>query len=239
MRSERAALVEVQAEPWPWPLLGPADPSAVALLLIDMQVDFVRQGGWFAAHGFDLSPVRAIVPRLQRLLAAAREVPGLHIVHTRQGNDADLADLPPTKLEQSRRTGNPFGAPGPFGRGLVRGERGWELIDELAPVAGERVVDKPGFSAFAGTDLAGWLSVRDVRSLILTGVTANVCVLASLYAAVDLGYDCLTLSDGIAGVGPGTADSATSLVLYQGGLFGAVSTVDRAIRGFEAVVSPS
>jgi hypothetical protein len=85
MRSERAALVEVQAEPWPWPLLGPADPSAVALLLIDMQVDFVRQGGWFAAHGFDLSPVRAIVPRLQRLLAAAREVPGLHIVHTRQG----------------------------------------------------------------------------------------------------------------------------------------------------------
>jgi nicotinamidase-related amidase len=234
VQSESAVAVEVEAEPWPWPLLGPADPAAVALLIIDMQVDFVRPGGWFAAHGFDLSTIQSIVPRLQELLDAARQVPGLLVVHTRQGNAPDLSDLPATKREQSHRAGNPFGASGPYGRGLVRGEPGWEIVAELAPIAGERVLDKPGFGAFTETDLDEWLRGRGVRSLIVTGVTANVCVLSSLYAAVDLGYDCLTLIDAIAGIEPGTLDCVSSLIRYQGGLFGALSTVDDAVKGFTA-----
>jgi biuret amidohydrolase len=213
----------VPAEPRDWPLLGPAEPETVALVVIDMQVDFVRDGGWFGALGFDLSGIQAIVPTIRTLLGAARAVPGLHVVHTRQGNAADLSDLPATKLEQSTRNGVPYGMAGPFGRGLVRGEPGWELVEELQPLPTERIVEKPGFSSFVGTDLDGWLKDRGIRSLILTGVTANVCVLSTLYAAVDLGYDCLVVPDAVAGATPDTVRSVVDLVRYQGGLFGGLA----------------
>jgi nicotinamidase-related amidase len=219
----------VPAEPRDWPLLGPAEPGTVALVVIDMQVDFVRDGGWFGALGFDLSGIQAIVPTIRTLLDAARGVPSLHVVYTRQGNAADLSDLPATKLEQSTRNGVPYGMTGPFGRGLVRGEPGWELVEELQPLPAERVVEKPGFSSFVGTDLDAWLKERGIRSLILTGVTANVCVLSTLYAAVDLGYDCLVVRDAVAGATPDTVRAVVDLVRYQGGLFG-------GLAGSEAVI---
>jgi nicotinamidase-related amidase len=232
-----ADLLSIAAEPRDWPLLGPAEPGAVALVVIDMQVDFVRDGGWFGALGFDLSGIQAIVPTIRTLLDAARAVPGLRVIHTRQGNAADLSDLPATKLEQSTRNGVPYGMAGEFGRGLVRGEPGWDLVEELQPLPTERVVEKPGFSSFVGTDLDPWLKERGIRSLILTGVTANVCVLSTLYAAVDLGYDCLVVRDAVAGATPDTVRTVVDLVRYQGGLFGGLAdstAVTQALAGLTA-----
>jgi nicotinamidase-related amidase len=212
-------MIEVPADPWPWPLAGPTSPSKLALVVIDMQHDFVADDGWFGAMGFDLGGIRAIVPTIAAVLGAARAA-GMTIVHTRQGNAPDLSDLPPVRLEQGRRNGHPIGTPGPRGRGLVRGEPGWEIIDDLAPAAGELVIDKPGYSSFAGTDLESRLRALDVEGVMLAGVTANVCVLATLLGAVDLGFDCLVVADGIAAVSSATTSSVLDLVRYQGGLFG-------------------
>jgi nicotinamidase-related amidase len=214
--------VQVPAEPWSWPLLGPVAPSKLALVVIDMQHDFVDDDGWFGAMGFDLTGIRAVVPAIAKLLAAGRAA-GMTIVHTRQGNAPDLSDLPPVRIEQGRRNGNPIGTTGPRGRGLIRGEPGWEIIDELAPASSEIVIDKPGFSSFAGTNFAHQLRDRDVAGIVLCGVTANVCVLSTLLGAVDLGLDCLVVTDGIAAGTSATTCSVLDLVRYQGGLFGCLA----------------
>jgi nicotinamidase-related amidase len=192
-----------------------------ALVVIDMQHDFVSAEGWFARFGFDVAPLRAIIPTIAGLLAAARSS-GMPVIHTRQGNAADLSDLPPARLAQGRRSGNPIGSGGPLGRGLIRGEPGWQIVDELAPVDGELVVEKPGYSAFAGTSFRDELGARGIDALALTGVTANVCVLSTLLSAVDLGYDTLVVSDAVAAVTRETTASVLDLVRYQGGLFGSL-----------------
>jgi nicotinamidase-related amidase len=225
---EDALLVEVEASPWTWPLLGPADPSTVALVVIDMQHDFVADGGWFAGMGFDVSALQDAVPVIGALLTAARAA-GVFVVHTRQGNAPDLSDLPPVRLEQGRRNGHPIGAVGPFGRGLIRGEPGHEIVPELAPIAGELVVDKPAHSAFWGTDLGEQLARRGVQHLVITGVTANVCVLSTLLAAVDRGYSTLLVGDAIASVSAATTEAVRDLVRYQGGLFGCLATARAVI----------
>lgn len=227
-------LLAVPARPFAWPLLGPAAPDTCALVVIDMQVDFVNSGGWFASMGFNLAGIQAIVPVLQGVLRSARAVPGLTVIHTRQGNAPDLSDLPPAKLEQSRRAGIPYGHRGPHGRGLVRGESGWELIEELRPAPGEFVIDKPGFSAFADTSLGTLLTGRGIRSLVLTGVTANVCVLATLYGAIDRGYDCVTVGDAIAGADPASVETVLGLIRYQAGLLGAVTEATTLATAFGA-----
>jgi len=215
--------LKVTAEPWDWPLLGPADAAGVALLVIDIQGDFVRPNGWFGSMGFDLTAIGRAVDVVANLLAAARNGTRVHVVHTRQGNAPDLSDLPAVKKGQGGRFGFPIGRPGPLGRGLIRGQEGWGIIAEVAPLPDERVVDKPGFSAFVGTDLDEWLRSRGIGSLIVTGVTANVCVLSTLLGAVDRGYDCLVVTDAIAGADPGTAATVCDLVRYQGGLFGCLA----------------
>ena len=198
-------------------------------MVIDMQGDFVRSDGWFASLGIDVSAIQAVVPRLTRLLLTARRVPDLAVVHTRQGNATNLRDLPLVKQEQGRRTCQPIGHRGPLGRGLIRGEEGWQIIPQLAPVRGEVIVDKSGFSAFVGTDLEAWLKKNGRRSLIIAGVTANVCVLATLYGAVDRGFDCLLLADGVAGATPSATQTLLDLVRYQTGLFGSIATVDSVV----------
>ena len=231
-----SARISIPAEPHDWPVTGPASPSEVALVVIDLQHDFVSDEGWFARTiGRDVSNVRVAVPVVASLLAAARRVPRLRVVHTRQGNAADLSDLPDAKRAQGRVAGVPIGDPGPLGRGLVRGERGWEIVPEVAPADGERIVDKPGFGAFTGTDLDPWLRRQGVRALVLTGATANVCVLSTLYQAVDLGYDCLTVPDAIAGIDPATTETVCDLIRYQGGLFGSLAPADVVRRAMETV----
>ena len=215
--------MQIAGSPYPFPY---DDLSfATAVVVIDMQADFLLPGGYLAAMGYDLAGVRAAIPGVQRVLAAARGV-GLTIVHTRQAYRPDLADLPPHKAFRSRRGSAPIGAPGPLGRFLIRGEPGAAIIDDVAPLAGEPIVDKSANGAFCGTDLSSILTVRRIRSLILCGITTDVCVHSTLREANDLGYECLLVADAC---GSGDAEAhrgALHMMTVEGGLFGAVASSD-------------
>ena len=169
------------------------DPAHTALVLIDMQRDFVEPGGFGETLGNDVSILQAVVPPLQAVLADARRR-GLMVIHTREGHLPDLSDCPPAKLqrgEPSKRIGDP----GPKGRILVRGEFGHDIIDDLAPLPDELVIDKPGKGAFYATGLHDLLVESGITSLIVTGVTTEVCVHTTVREANDRGYECLVLSD--------------------------------------------
>lgn len=234
-RQETGARLSIPSFPHEWPLLGPAKPSETALLVIDMEVDGVLDGGWFTDMGFDLSLIRAIVPGLRDLLDAARSVPGMNIVHFTNSFSPDLSDLPDFKREQAIRFGTPYGKPNKFGRGMIYGEPGAGIVDELTPLPGEPVFNKTTYSTFWNEPFRRWIEATDITSVIITGITSNVCVAATLYAAVDHGYDCLTISDGVAGVNHTVTENLLGLVRYQGGLFGAetdASTAARALRAY-------
>lgn len=236
-----SACLAIPAFPHKWPLLGPAPPETTALIVIDMQRDGVLDGGWFTDMGFDLSLVRAIIPRIRGLLDAARNVPGMNIVHFTNSFAPDFSDLPDFKREQAIRNGTPYGKPNKFGRGWIHGELGTTIVEELTPFPGELVFNKPSYSCLESQAFQEWLIEQKIRSLIITGVTSNVCVSATLYSAVDRGYDCLTISDGVAGVTESVTEALLNLVRYQGGLFGAETTAavaEAALRAF-AGASPS
>lgn len=182
-------MATVQAEPYEFAFA----PSTAALVIIDMQRDFVDPGGFGEALGNDVSLLRKAIAPTKRVLDAARKR-GLLVIHTREGHRPDLADLPEAKKLRGRlKTG--IGDPGPMGRILVRGERGHDIIDELKPAPGEPVVDKPGKGAFYATDLDSMLHNRGIRQLVVCGVTTEVCVNTTVREANDRGYDCLVLED--------------------------------------------
>lgn len=161
---------------------------------------------------------------MARLLAAARAA-GLFIVHTREANAPDLSDVPPAFLAATTRTGARVGSPGPLGRLLIRGEAGSALIDELAPLPSEVAIDKPGFSAFEGTALGAMLGARGIRTLILCGITTEVCVSSTLRTAIDRGFHCITVSDACASAFPELHAAALRMIEVEGGVFGEVATV--------------
>jgi nicotinamidase-related amidase len=200
-----------------------------ALLVIDMQRDFLHPEGYAARAGLDIEPLRRAIEPLSRVLAAARAA-GLTIVHTREGHLPDLCDCPPYKLERSRRAGAEIGAVGPMGRLLVRGERGHDFIDALQPEAGEIVIDKPGYSAFEHTALAQVLTTRGIGTLILTGITTEVCVSSTLRTAVDRGYRCFTVADACASSDAHLHAAALRMIGVEGGIFGDVVTAARAVE---------
>ena len=188
-RAEERSMSSVAAEPYPFDF----DPAHSALVIIDMQRDFLEPGGFGAALGNDVSLLRRTVEPTRRLLDAARAA-GMLVVHTREGHRPDLADLPPAKRARGRfSTG--IGDPGPMGRILVRGEPGHDIIPELAPLDGEPVIDKPGKGAFFATDFDAILSHRGIERLIVCGVTTEVCVNTTVREANDRGYDCLVVED--------------------------------------------
>jgi biuret amidohydrolase len=190
----------------------------VALVVIDMQRDFVDPGGFGEALGNDVSLLRKAIAPTGRVLEAARKA-GILVIHTREGHRADLSDLAPTKKARGRlKTG--IGDPGPMGRILVQGEYGHDIIDDLKPAPGEPVVDKPGKGAFYATDLDTILHTGGIRQLIVCGVTTEVCVNTTVREANDRGYDCLVLADCVASYFPEFQRVALEMIKAQGGIFG-------------------
>lgn len=209
--------IPVAAEPAPFPLVA----GKTALIVIDMQRDFLLPGGFGESLGNDVERLRTVVPPLSALLGAARGA-GITVIHTREGHRPDLSDCPPAKLQRgapSKRIGDP----GTYGRILIRGEYGHDIIDELAPLEGEVVIDKPGKGAFYGTDLSDVLTGAGITQLLITGVTTEVCVHTTTREANDRGYECLVVSDCVGSYFPEFHRVGLQMVTAQGGIFGWVA----------------
>jgi biuret amidohydrolase len=211
------ALASIDAEPTPLTI----DLDKAALVIIDMQRDFLEPGGFGAALGNDVSRLQLAVAPCRDVLAAARRR-GMLVIHTREGHRADLTDAPPLKLNR----GDParrIGAPGPMGRILIRGEPGHDIIPELYPAPGEPVIDKPGKGAFYQTDLELMLRNRAIETLLVCGVTTEVCVNTSVREANDRGFRCIVLADCCASYFPEFHAAGLAMIKAQGGIFGWVS----------------
>lgn len=199
-----------------------------ALIVIDMQRDFLDVGGYAAHAGLDVSALRKPIPFIVELLNVARSRK-LLVVHTREGHRADLGDCSPTKLARSRNAGAEIGSAGPLGKLLIRGEQGHDIIDELKPIIGEPIIDKPGYGAFHQTDLAQIFDNHDIKRLYICGVTTEVCVHSTLREAVDRGYDCVLVSDACGSANADLHDTAMKMVAVEGGIFGRVCNTQTAI----------
>jgi nicotinamidase-related amidase len=224
----------VQADPYSWPYDGEATIVHTAILCIDWQVDFCGKGGYVETMGYDIGLTRAGIAPTQRLLQAWRAVGGL-VVHTREGHKPDLSDCPPNKLWRSRQIQAGIGEAGPCGRILVRGEPGWEIIEELAPLPGELIIDKPTKGAFTTTDIDFVLRNRRITHLIFTGITTDVCVHTIMREANDLGYECLLLADCTGATDYGNHLAALNMVKMQGGVFGSVATSTEVLEALASI----
>lgn len=217
MTRARAA-IEIPARPYAFA----CDPERTALVVIDMQRDFLEPGGFGELLGNDVGQLTRTIAPTRRLLDAARAA-GLLVVHTREGHLPDLSDCPPTKRARGRlATG--IGDAGPNGRILVRGERGHGIVDALSPLPDEPVVDKPGKGAFHATVLEALLRDQGVTSLLVAGVTTEVCVHTTVREANDRGFECLVLEDCVGSYVPAFHREGLAMICAQGGIFGWVGS---------------
>lgn len=221
--------MQVAAIPFPYTF----EVATTALVLIDMQRDFIEPGGFGETLGNDVALLEAIVPATRTLLQAWRDAGGL-VVHTREAHKADLSDCPPAKLNR----GNPrlrIGDEGPMGRILVMGEPGNQIIEALAPIDGELVIDKPGKGAFYATGLHEMLQQRGITHLLFGGVTTEVCVQTSMREANDRGYDCLLLEDCTESYFPAFKAATVQMVHAQGGIVGWTAPSTALLAGLAGV----
>lgn len=221
-------MVEIPAEPFPLTF----DPATTALIVIDMQRDFIEEGGFGATLGNDVAPLQAIVPTTAKLIAAARKA-GLPVIHTRECHAPDLSDCPPAKRER----GSPslrIGDPGPMGRVLISGEPGAGIVPELTPIAGELVLDKPGKGAFYATPLGEHLAELGIKTLIFAGVTTEVCVQTTMREANDRGFECLLAEDATESYFPAFKAATLDMIRAQGAIVGWTATtaqIEMALNG--------
>ena len=228
LNSRQASYGTVLAEPEPIDL----DWSKTALVIIDMQRDFMEPGGFGETLGNDVSQLaRAVIP-IASVLAAARDS-GMLVIHTREGHLPDLSDAPPAKVERGAPSLR-IGDPGPMGRILIRGEAGHDIIPELYPVAGEVVIDKPGKGAFYATELGDTLKKYGIDNLLVCGVTTEVCVNTTVREANDRGYRCVVISDGCASYFPEFHEMGLKMIKAQGGIFGWVADSGSVLKAMQA-----
>lgn len=213
----------VEASPYPFEF----EPQSCALVIIDMQRDFLEPGGFGEMLGNDVSRLRSTVAPNQKLLAAWREN-GWLVIHTREGHRPDLSDLPEAKRVRGRSK-TCIGDAGPMGRILIRGEAGHDIIPELYPAVDEPIIDKPGKGAFWATDLHAILQHRAIKQLIVTGVTTEVCVNTTVREANDRGYDCLVPADCVGSYFPEFQEAGLKMIQAQGGIFGWVSESEKIL----------
>jgi nicotinamidase-related amidase len=214
----------IEAEPFPFQF----EPRTTALVVIDMQSDFIEPGGFGESLGNDVARLAAIVPTVARLIAGCRHA-GVTVIYTVECHRPDLSDCPPSK----RSRGNPtarIGDAGPMGRLLIAGEPGTDIIDALAPVEGERVIEKPGKGAFYRTDLDAVLASLGVRALLVAGVTTEVCVQTTMREANDRGYDCLLVEDATESYFPEFKAATLAMVRAQGAIVGWTATSDQVLE---------
>src|ERR1700760_418634 len=214
---------EIKAEPYEFEL----DPGKCALLIIDMQRDFLEPGGFGESLGNDVSQLRRTIEPNIKLLEFWRSK-GMQVIHTREGHRPDLADLPPAKKIRGRGE-KTIGDPSPMGRILVRGEAGHDIIPELYPKTGEPIIDKPGKGSFCATDLELLLRVRGIENIVLTGITTDVCVHTTMREANDRGFECVLVEDCCGATDKSNHDHALKMIKMQGGVFGAVAKSDDLI----------
>jgi nicotinamidase-related amidase len=205
-----------------------AAPRASALLVIDMQRDFLDPLGYVAQTGVDVSILRGTIAPVRRLLAAARAAT-IPVIHTREGHRTDLSDLTVFKQRRAAGSGAPIGSVGPLGRLLVRGEPGHAIIADAAPLPGETVIDKPGFGAFYATDLELILRAAGISALTIAGVTTDICVHSTLREAVDRGFDCTTVADACAAGDPAVHAAMLTCIAGEGGILGRVLNTDAVV----------
>jgi nicotinamidase-related amidase len=226
-------MVELAALPYPFTF----KPAEAALLIIDMQRDFVEPGGFGESLGNDVAQLRGTIAPLQALLAAARRA-GLLVMHTREGHKPDLSDLHETKRLRGKAAMT-IGDTGPMGRILIIGEPGHDIIPELYPITGEPVIDKPGKGAFYNTELSEFVARHGISQLIVCGVTTEVCVHTTVREANDRGIECLVLSDCTASYFPEFHETALRMVAAQGGIFGWVSDSASVIAALTVPAEPA
>jgi nicotinamidase-related amidase len=217
----------IAAEPFPFPV----ETEALALIVIDMQRDFIEPGGFGASLGNDVTRLQAIVPTVARLIDGFRRA-GLPVIHTRECHRPDLSDCPPAK----RMRGAPslrIGDPGPMGRVLIAGEPGADIVPELAPAPGETVIDKPGKGAFHATPLSEILGWKGVRQMVFAGVTTEVCVQTTMREANDRGFECLLATDATESYFPEFKAAAIAMIAAQGAIVGWTATTDAILAALD------
>lgn len=211
-----------------WPALMP---QQTALLIIDVVRDFCAPGGYADRAGMRIDTLRRPIAPIVRVRDQAR-AHGMTIIYTREGHRRDLRDLTEAKRRRAIRTGAPIGAPGPMGRLLIRGEYGHDMVDELQPAPGEPVIDKPGYGAFYQTDLDLLLRNAGITTLLLTGVTTNVCVQSTLREAIDRGYECITLEDCCATSDMALHEATLAMIRDEGDIFGRIMRSDALLAAW-------